>query len=96
MSSKLGNLLMAAICLLCLATSQGLAASSDLRGDMRLIEAVKNGTAADVRALLDRHSDVNAAEPDGSTALAWAVERDDLETADLLIRAGANLNAAND
>jgi len=33
---------------------------------------------------------------DGSTPLHWASYRDDLESADLLIRAGANVNAAND
>jgi ankyrin repeat protein len=32
---------------------------------------------------------------DGATALHWAVYRDDLEAADLLIRAGANVKAAN-
>ena len=32
---------------------------------------------------------------DGTTALHWAVRSDDLETADLLIRAGANVSAAN-
>ena len=35
-------------------------------------------------------------KPDGTTALHWASYRDDLESADLLIRAGANVNAAND
>jgi ankyrin repeat protein len=33
---------------------------------------------------------------DGSTALHWAAYRDDLDKADQLIRAGANVNAAND
>ena len=33
---------------------------------------------------------------DGATALAWAVHLDDLETAELLIHAGANVNARND
>ncbi len=33
---------------------------------------------------------------DGATALLWAAHWNDLETADLLIRAGANVNAAND
>ncbi|HYR89495.1 MAG TPA: ankyrin repeat domain-containing protein [Terriglobia bacterium] len=65
-------------------------------GDLRLIEAVKNGDIAAVRSLLDQHFDINAAEPDGATALAWAAERDDIETADLLIQSGANVNAAND
>ena len=40
--------------------------------------------------------DVNAVEPDGSTALLWAAYKDDLAGADKLIRAGANVNAAND
>ena len=44
----------------------------------------------------DLPRNVNAAEADGSTALHWASYRDDLESADLLIRAGAKVNAAND
>jgi ankyrin repeat protein len=40
--------------------------------------------------------DVNAAAADGTTALHWASYRDDLESAALLIRAGARVNAAND
>jgi ankyrin repeat protein len=39
--------------------------------------------------------DVNATRPDGTTALHWAVRADDGETADLLIRAGANVAAAD-
>ena len=65
-------------------------------GDVRLVEAVKNGDKAAVRSLLRQRVDVNASQPDGATALAWAAQRDDLETAELLIRAGANVNAAND
>ena len=41
-------------------------------------------------------ANVNAAEADGTTALHWASYRDDVESADLLIRAGARVNAAND
>ena len=41
-------------------------------------------------------ADVNATEADGTTPLHWASYRDDLESADLLIRGGANVNAAND
>jgi ankyrin repeat protein len=44
----------------------------------------------------DLPRNVSATEADGSTALHWASYRDDLESADLLIRAGANVNAAND
>ena len=55
-----------------------------------LVEAAKNGDRDALRALLQKKADVNAAEADGSTALHWASYRDDLESADLLIRAGAN------
>lgn len=64
--------------------------------DLRLAEAAKNRDKEAVRSLLRQQADVNAAQPDGTTALAWAVHRDDLEMADLLIRAGADVNAAND
>ena len=64
--------------------------------DLRLIEAVKSGNRVSVRALLKQKIDVNAAQGDGATALHWAAYRDDLESADLLIRAGANVNQVND
>lgn len=70
----------------------GLAAS----GDLRLAAAAKRGDKDAVRSLLKQHADVNAAEPDGATALAWAAYHDDAEMADLLIGAGANANAVND
>ena len=66
------------------------------RGDLRLVEAVRNGDRDAVRTLIAEVVDVNAAQPDGTTALAWAAYSDNLETADLLIRAGANVDAAND
>jgi ankyrin repeat protein len=53
----------------------------------------RNGDA--VRSLLQRKADVNAPQLDGTTALHWAVRLDDLDTADMLIRAGANVSAAN-
>src|SRR5579871_116835 len=59
----------------------------------RLVDAVKNTDANAVRALLAQHADVNATEADGSTALHWAAQRDNLEIADLLIAAGANAKA---
>ena len=48
-----------------------------------------------MRALLQQRVDVNTPEADGTTALHWAAHRDDLDTVDLLIRAGANVKAAN-
>ena len=63
--------------------------------DLRLIDAVKNQDPEAVRSLLKQHIDVNAAEGDGSTALAWAAHQDDLGTVELLIRARAKVDAAN-
>ncbi len=64
-------------------------------GDLRLVEAVQNGDQETVRSLLQQ-ADVNASQADGATALHWAAHRDDLETAGLLLRAGADASAAND
>jgi uncharacterized protein len=60
-----------------------------------VVDAIKDGDRAGALALLKQHADVNAAEPDGTTALDWAVRQDDAELADLLIKAGANVKAAN-
>jgi ankyrin repeat protein len=64
--------------------------------DLRLLEAVREGNQQAVRSLLSERVDANEASADGATALHWAAQHDDLQTADLLIRAGANPNAAND
>jgi ankyrin repeat protein len=62
--------------------------------DPSLINAVKNQDVKAVRALLAQRPDVNAQGPDGSTALHWAAERDQLELVDLLLSAGADAKAA--
>lgn len=59
--------------------------------DTSLIEAVRRGDPAEIQALL-RHSDVNAAAADGSTALHWAAYRGDLVAAKLLVGAGAGVD----
>jgi uncharacterized protein len=59
-----------------------------------LADAVKDGDRAAALALL-KHSDVNAPEADGTTALHWAARQDDGDMADRLIKAGANVKAAN-
>jgi ankyrin repeat protein len=71
------------------------AASLAAAGSADLPDAVMNGNKAAVRSLLLKKADVNATQVDGTTALHWAVRGDDLETADLLIKAGANVTAAN-
>lgn len=58
-------------------------------------DAVRDGDRAGALALLKQHADVNIAEPDGTTALDWAVRQDDGELVDSLIKAGANVKAAN-
>lgn len=63
--------------------------------DLRLVTAAKNGDRATVTALLQQKLDVNAPEADGTTALHWAVRSDDLDLADRLIKAGANVKTAN-
>src|ERR1051326_1058819 len=64
--------------------------------DQRVVDAAKNKDTNTLRALLQQHADVNGAAADGSTALHWAVHWDDLSSVDLLLRSGANVNAAND
>jgi ankyrin repeat protein len=68
---------------------------ASLQADSRLADAAQARENATVGSLLQQKLDVNAPQPDGTTALHWAVREDDLETADLLIRAGANVKAAN-
>ncbi len=79
-------------CLAAVASSLCLAAPDDLR----LIQAVKSQNVESVQGLLKQNVDVNAAQGDGSTALHWAADLDNLPIADLLLRAGARVNAAND
>ena len=63
--------------------------------DTRVADAAEAREKEAVRSLISQKADVNAAQPDGTTALHWAVRADDAETVDLLIRAGANVKAAN-
>src|SRR4051794_38280682 len=62
---------------------------------VKLIDAVKQGNRTAVRALIAARTNVNAAEPDGMTALHWAARASDLPTAEMLVRAGANVKAVS-
>jgi ankyrin repeat protein len=64
--------------------------------DSRLVDAAKNQDAKAVRTLLNQKVDVNARSSDGSTALLWLAHWNDLDTAQLVLKAGADANAAND
>ena len=57
-------------------------------------DAAKRGDADAVRALLEQGADVQTPHADGMSALHWAAQRNDLEIAQVLICAGANLEAA--
>src|SRR5690348_15138268 len=65
-------------------------------GDLRLIDAVKRRDHRAVTSLASDKSAVNAAQPDGATALAWAAYLDDRESADALLAAGAKVNSADE
>src|SRR5580765_1965279 len=60
-----------------------------------LADAVEKMDRSAVRALLKQRAPVNTPQADGMTALHWAAYQDDLEIARLLVRAGANVKAAN-
>src|SRR5690242_20096732 len=63
--------------------------------DASVADAMEKMDRAAVRALLQRRADVNVPQVDGMTALHWAAYQDDLDSATLLVRAGANVKAAN-
>ena len=74
-------------------SAAGFAAESTVR-DTRLIDAVKAGNSSAAVTLLQKKIDVNATEPDGTTALHYAVRNDDLALVERLLRAGADAKAA--
>lgn len=61
-----------------------------------LLDAVKRRDHVALKALLKAKADVNVAQPDGATALAWAIYLDDTEAAELLLAAGAKVNTADE
>jgi len=68
-----------------------LPAAATPSGD-RLIAAAQDGLTAEVDALLAKHTDVNATDSAGATALAWAVMRGNDEVAARLLKAHADPN----
>ena len=63
-------------------------------GEGALVDAVRQRDMKAVRTLASK-ADVNAAGPDGTTALHWAARSDDLEIVRLLIARGADVRATN-
>ena len=72
-------------------------ASAPAVGDEQLIAAVRGGNHETLLSLLDRKDvDIDAGRADGSTALAWATYMNDERAVELLLRARADVNKAND
>src|SRR5687768_15593663 len=61
--------------------------------DARVADAVMRADRASVRTLLAQGANVNAPQPDGTTALHWAARMGDVDTARLLLKAGAKASA---
>ena len=61
--------------------------------DSAVADASMKGNKEAVRALLKQGADVNAALPDGMTALHWAATRGDAQLAEMLLYAGASTKA---
>src|SRR5438128_261981 len=64
--------------------------------DLRVLEAVKRRNPKAVSSLIQQKADVNATQPDGATALAWAAQLGETRAAELLLAAGAKVNTANE
>jgi ankyrin repeat protein len=91
-AEKPGPLLIAALAMSLLPV---LSSGVEAAGDVRLAEAAMRRDTAAVRALLAQGVDANAPGTDGTPALHWIVRVDDLETARLLTRAGADATHAD-
>ena len=63
--------------------------------DLRLIEAVRTDNTAAVTRLLATDIPIDTPQPDGATALHWAVYRNAPTMVEQLIAAGADVNAAS-
>src|SRR5436190_6618451 len=64
--------------------------------DVRLLDAVKRRDQKAFATLLRAKANVNAAQPDGATALAWAVHLGESSMAEALLNAGARADTADE
>src|SRR4051794_27658839 len=64
--------------------------------NLPLIDAVKEQDRKAFEHLIQKHADVNAPQPDGATALSWAVYLDQNDMVDSLLNAGAKVNVADE
>jgi ankyrin repeat protein len=64
-------------------------AGASIHAASPVADAAMKGDAATVRTLVSKGADVNAAQPDGMTALHWAALNGDVKMMDVLLVAGA-------
>src|ERR1700752_5390805 len=62
----------------------------------RVVNAAQKQDKTLLTSLLQNGAYVGGTQPDGTTALHWAVNWGDLDSAELLMLFGADLNAKND
>ena len=74
------------------AVSTVLAVTGVHASDAPLADAAKNNDLDSVRTLMKSGADVNAAQGDGMTALHWAAFHDNVEVADFLLAADADVS----
>jgi uncharacterized protein len=84
-----GNRVLASLMAISLVPAMAAAGAADAA------DAAQRKDIAALRAVLSRNANVNAAQPDGTTALHWAVHYNDVEAVKLLLRAGARPGTAN-
>lgn len=75
------------------ASARSLAAQT---ADLRFVDAVQRQDWTTALELLNGARDVNAAQADGATPLAWAAHWNRVDLAERLIRVGADIDATND
>jgi ankyrin repeat protein len=76
-----------------LGASLALGAARSPADESPVADAVMRGDSSRVRQLIKQGLDVNAAQPDGMTALHWAAQRGDAGGAQMLMYAGARVDA---
>jgi ankyrin repeat protein len=79
----------------CAAVVLALTGAIAARAEPAIVDAAMNGDLKAARTLVRQTADVDATQPDGMTALLWAVQRRDLAMANLLLDAGADYQLAN-
>jgi ankyrin repeat protein len=72
-----------------------LAASTQAFAAGDLLADAKSGDTSAAIALIDHGADVNVPSSDGTTALMWAVHRDDVALVDRLLKAHADVKTVN-